>query len=318
MKLEQNDSSLIFSTTSIPDVFFTEYLSQANGDFIKVYLYLYFLSKYNKEVKINDLSKKLELPLKTIQDAIKYWEDLGLLVRKNQGFIVTNMQEVELNKLYKPKITISATDMKKTSESKYRAKAIDTINNEFFQGVMSPSWYGDIDLWFKKYAFDEEVMIALFRYCFNKSALHRNYVATVAEAWYKNKIKTFADLDMYFQKEEKVKSIENSIKRKLRLSRNLSVYEEAYIEKWNITYEYGMDIIEIALKKATGKFNLSFEYMDKLITDWHERGLKTPAEINIHIEKQKSKPVQTKETNNKKINYSQRQYTDLNNFYSNI
>ena len=161
-------------------------------------------------------------------------------------------------------------------------------------------------------------MIALFRYCFNKSALHRNYIATVAEAWYKNKIKTFNDLDLYFQKEEKVKSIETSIRKKLRLSRNLSVYEEAYVEKWNITYEYGMDVIEIALKKATGKFNLSFEYMDKLITDWYERGLKTPVEINTHIEKQKEKPVQSKEKNTNKINYSQRKYSDLNNFYSNV
>ena len=126
MKLEQNDSSLIFSTTSIPDVFFTEYLSQANGDYIKVYLYIYFLSKYNKDVKINDLSKKLEMPLKTIQDAIKYWEDDGLLIRKNQGFIVANLQEIELNKLYKPKITISASDMQKVAENKYRAKAITT------------------------------------------------------------------------------------------------------------------------------------------------------------------------------------------------
>ena len=88
-------------------------------------------------------------------------EDEGLLIRKNQGFIVANLQEIELNKLYKPKITISSTDLAKVAENKYRAKAIDTINNEFFQGVMSPSWYGDIDLWFKKYAFDEEVMIAL-------------------------------------------------------------------------------------------------------------------------------------------------------------
>ena len=320
MKLEQNDSSLIFSTTSIPDVFFTEYLSQANGDYIKVYLYIYFLSKYNKDVKINDLSKKLEMPLKTIQDAIKYWEDDGLLIRKNQGFIVANLQEIELNKLYKPKITISASDMQKVAENKYRAKAIDTINNEFFQGIMSPSWFGDIDLWFKKYGFDEEVMIALFRYCFNKSALHRSYVATVAEAWYKNKIKTFNDLDLYFQKEEKVKTIENSIKKKLRLSRNLSIYEEAYVEKWNITYGYNMEIIDIALKKTAGKFNLSFEYIDKLISDWHERGLKTPEEINKHLENQKSKPVQTKDNSNKNssANYSQRQYKDLNSLYSNI
>ena len=44
MKIEQNDSSLLISQTSIPDVFFTEYLSQANGDFLKVYLYLFFIS----------------------------------------------------------------------------------------------------------------------------------------------------------------------------------------------------------------------------------------------------------------------------------
>ena len=323
MKLEQNDVSLIFSQTSIPDVFFTEYLSQANGDFVKVYLYLYFLSKYNKDVKINDLSKKLELPLKIIQDAVKYWEEAGLLIRKNQGFIVANLQEIELNKVYKPRISMSAQDVKKVAENKYRAKAIDTINNEFFQGVMSPSWYSDIDLWFKKYGFDEEVMIALFRYCFNKSALHRSYISTVAEAWNKNKIKTFSDLDLYYQKEEKLKSIGNSIRKKMRISRNLSVYEEAYIEKWNLTYGYGLDIIDIALKKTTSKFNPSFEYLDKLISDWHERGLKTSSQVLEYIEKQKNIPVQKNSSNstnsgNVSANYPQRNYSNLNSFYSNI
>ena len=318
MKLEQNDLSLIFSQTSIPDVFFTEYLSQATGDFIKVYLYLSFLSKYNKDVKINDLSKKLELPLKVIQDAIKYWEDLGLLIRKNQGFIVVNIQEIELNKVYKPKISMSSSDIKRIQESKSRATVIDTINNEFFQGVMSPSWYGDIDLWFKKYGFDEEVMLALFRYCFNKSALHRSYITTVAEAWSKNNVKTFSDLDLYYQKQEKIKIIANSIKKKLRLSRNLSIYEEAYVEKWNITYGYNMDIIDLALKKTTSKYNPSFEYIDKILTDWHEKGFKTVDKILVYIENQKNKPVQKDEKSKKGSSFSQRPYDDLNNFYSNI
>ena len=78
MKLEQNDKSMLFSSTEIPDVFFTEYLSQANGDYVKVYLYLLFLSKYDKDIKINDLSKKLALPLKTIQEAFKFWEECGV------------------------------------------------------------------------------------------------------------------------------------------------------------------------------------------------------------------------------------------------
>ena len=33
MKLEKNSNSMLFSSTEIPDVFFTEYMSQASGDY---------------------------------------------------------------------------------------------------------------------------------------------------------------------------------------------------------------------------------------------------------------------------------------------
>ena len=323
MKLEQSDNSLILSETTIPDVFFTEYLSQASGDAIKVYLYLYFLAKYGKDIKINDLAKKLDLSLKVIQDSIKYGESQGLLIRKNQGFIVANIREIEINKLYIPKITISPEHINEVKENKNRARAIDTINNEFFQGVMSPSWYSDIDLWFKKYGFSEEVMIALFRYCFDKSALHRNYITTVAQGWANNGIKTFSDLDKYYQKEEKVKSIETSIKRKLRLPRNLTIYEEAYVEKWNITYGYGMDVIDLALKQSSTKYNITFEYLDKLLTDWHEHGFKTPEQIQKYLINQKNKPKQEtaekkKTSSTPKSNFTGRKYDDLNQFFKNV
>ena len=61
MKLEQNDKSFIFSTTELPDVFFTEYLSHSNSDYIKVYLYIIFLSKYNKEVNDDGMSSVIDL-----------------------------------------------------------------------------------------------------------------------------------------------------------------------------------------------------------------------------------------------------------------
>ena len=267
MKLEQNDIPFIFSTTSLPDVFFTEYLSYADGNYIKIYLYMVFLAKYGKDIKVNDLAKKLQLPLKTIQDGIKFWEEQSIITKKNTGYILNNLQEIELHKLYNPKITSSPEELEKTAKNQYRSKAIENINNEFFQGIMSPSWYSDIDLWFKKYKFDEEVMIALFRYCFNRSALHRNYIQTVAESWSQNNIKTFNDLELYFDKQEKLKNISNTICKKLNLNRQLSQYEEGYVSRWNLEYGYNFDIIEIALKKTTAKTNPSFDYIDKLLTD---------------------------------------------------
>ncbi len=319
MKLEQNDKPLLFSYTELPDVFFTEYISQTPGDYIKVYLYLIFLSKYGKDIKINDLSKKLELPLKTIQDAIKYLEDEALITKKNTGFIINSLQELELHKLYNPKITSSPEQLQKTAENQYRAKAIENINNEFFQGIMSPSWYSDIDLWFSKYNFDEEVMIALFRYCFNRSALHRNYIQAVAEAWAKNNIKTFNDLDIYYEKQEKLKKISKTISKKLGITRQLSQYEEAYIEKWTIEYNYSIDIIEIALKRTTSKANPSFDYLDKLLTDWHDRNFSTTEDIQKFLNdmKQKNKNVKELEKKSGYQNYDQRNYDNLNNLYAN-
>ncbi|MCI8546957.1 MAG: DnaD domain protein [Clostridia bacterium] len=319
MKLEQNDKSMLFSNTEIPDVFFSEYLSSANGDYIKVYLYILFLSKYDKDIKINDLSKKLALPLKVIQEAFKYWEDVGVLVKKHTGYILSNLQEIELLKLYSPKLTSSPEDIEKNSKNQYRAKAIENINNQFFQGIMSPSWYSDIDMWFKKYNFDEQVMLALFNYCFDHSALHRNYIQVVADSWYKNNIKSFSDLDKYYEKQEKISSLKKAIIKKLGLGRNLTAYEDAYVEKWSIEYGYSLEIIEIALRRTTSKTNINFEYLNKIISDWHDRNFKTAAEIQEYIKNSKEKQENIKDLK-KQTNYNnsnQRVYNNFDNLYAN-
>lgn len=319
MKLEQNELLPLFSTTPLPDIFFTEYLPQADGNYIKVYLYILFLSKYDKDIKVNDLCKKLGLPLKVIQDAIKYWEEQGILTKKNTGFVLNNMQEIELHNLYKPKAALSAEQIQKSAENQKRAKTIEYINNKFFSGLMPTTWYPDIELWFKKYQFDDEVMIALFSYSYDKSALHRNYMQVVADAWAKNNIKTFNDLDKYYEKQEKLNKIANTISKKLGLSRQLSQYEHAYIEKWVVDFNFSFDIIEIALKKTTSKVNPSFDYLDKLLSDWHDRGFKSVEQVQQFLTdmKQKNKDIKQLEKTTGYQKYEQRSYDNLNELYAN-
>ena len=319
MKLEKNEKSLIFSSTEIPDVFFTEYMCEANGDYIKVYLCMVFLSKFDKDIKLNDLSKKLNIPLTNIQAALAFWEEKGVLTKKINGYILNDLQEIELHKLYTPNLTLSAEDVKKNEDSKYRAKAIECINNMYFQGVMSPAWYSDIDLWFKKYEFDEQVMISLFDYCFNKSALHKNYVKTVADAWNKSNVKTYEDLEAYSAKQEKLVKMKKEIAKKLGRYNPLTQFEDAFIEKWVLDYNYDLKIINIALKKTTSKANPSFDYLDKLISDWHDRNLKTEEDVNNFLAemKQKKKNVKQLEKQTNYNNYEQRNYDNLDNLYAN-
>lgn len=322
MKLTQKDQSFLFSNTAVPDVFFAEYLSSANGDFIKVYLYIFYLSKYNKDIKLNDLSKKLNLSLKTIQEAMQYWETQNVVTKTPSGYILNDLQELELHSLYSPKLSSSPEETKKTEKNKSRAKAIENINNLCFQGMMRPTWYNDIDLWFKKYGFDEEVMIALFNYCFQRNGTSKNYIQTVAEGWAKNNIKNFTDLDNYFLKQENFNVIKKSISKKLGFHRELTQYETAYVEKWVVDYGFSLDIIEIALKKTTSKTNPNFDYLNKILSDWHDRNLKTTDEIENYLKnsKIKNKNIKELEKNSSKLsykNYEQRNYDNLNSLYTN-
>lgn len=319
MKLEQSEKSLLFSETSLPDIFFAEHLSQIPGDYVKIYLYIYFLSKYNKDIKLNDLAKKLSLPLKTINEGLKFLEENEYILKKSSGYIIINLQETMLNTLYSPNLQMSEEKVKENSKNQSRSKAIEHINNKYFQGIMGPSWYNDIDLWFRKYNFDEQVMIALFDYCFNRSALHKNYVQTVAEAWGLNKIQTWSDLDLYYQKQEKINKIKKTIAKKLGKHNGLTQYEEAYIEKWVFDYNYELNIIEIALKRTTFKSNPTFEYINNIITDWHDRNLKTPEEVNSFLEKRarQSKDIKNLEKQVSKSSFSQREYDNLDFLYAN-
>lgn len=319
MKLEQNEKPLLFSETTIPDIFFSEHLSELPGDYLKIYLYLIFLSKYNKDIKLTDLSKKLNIPLKSINDGMKFLEEHGLVTKKANGYIIVDLQEVTLHNLYSPNLSLSKEKIEQTAKNKSRSKVIEHINNTYFQGIMGPSWYNDIDLWFRKYCFDEQVMIALFDYCYKRSALHRNYVQTVAEAWASNKIKTYNDLDNYYEQQEALNKMKKSIAKKLGKYNGLTQYEEAYIENWVSNFGYDMSIIELALKRTTFKQNPTFEYINNIITDWHERKLKTPSEITAFLEQRKKQDKNAKELQSKvrKTNYEQRQYDNLDFLYAN-
>ncbi len=319
MKLEQNEKTLLFSETVIPDIFFSEHLSQMPSDYLKIYMYMIFLSKYGKDIKLNDLSKKLNIPLKNISDGIKYLEENNLITKKSNGYIISDLQELTLHNLYTPNLTISKEKVEKTAKNKSRVKAIEHINNMYFQGIMGPSWYNDIDIWFSKYHFDEQVMIALFDYCYKRSALHRNYIQTVAEAWSSNKVKTWNDLDKYYEKQEILNKYKKAIAKKLGKYNGLTQYEEAYIENWVLNFGYDMTIIELALKRTTLKQNPTFEYINTVITDWHDRNLKTPSEITAFIEQRKKLSKDTKDLQKQvnKSNYEQRQYDNLDFLYAN-
>lgn len=327
MNFEKNWSTL-FEDINIPELFVSNHLTNANGDYVKLYLYCMFISKHNGDISPLDLSKKLSLPLSAVEQGLKYWEENGVMTRKQKNYILNDLKQQEIGKLYTPKLTSLPEDaVKNTSKNVQRTKIVNAINSMFFQGVMSPTWYTDIDTLFAKYKFEEDVVYSLFQYCFDRQALHRKYLFTVADAWAQSGIVTMEDVDNYYNQFEKTNQMKKSIGKKLGFVRNLSEYEEAYVNKWVNDFNYPLDIIEIALKKTTSKTNPSFDYIDKILTDWHERKLNSVSDINEFLKTQREKQKEFKQldltsaqsgkTIQKYHNNVNSQLTDLSQFYAN-
>ena len=81
-----------------------------------------------------------------------------------------------------------------------------------------------------------------------------------------------------------------------------------------------MDIIEIALKKTTSKANPNFDYLDKLLTDWHTRGFKTADAVQAFLLeiKEKNKNIKKLEKQTGYDKYEQRTYDNLDSLYANL
>ena len=316
MKLEKNnDKSLLFSCTEIPDVFFSEYLEKLSPTSCKVYNYLLYITKHSNDFELNDISKHTNIPITDLQEAFTELEESGLIVKLPNGYTLTNLQEQQLSKIYSPKITSSVEDIQRISENNKHSKTIEQINNLFFDGVMTSTWSTAIDLWFNKYGFSDEVMIALFNYAQeNTSKINTSYVQTIADAWSKDGVKTFDDLERIEQQKEKSNKINKEIAKSLGLKRNLMPHEEEFVQKWVNEYGFSLEIIQEALKKSSSISTINFKYFDTILTDWHSKELITLDEIKTYVDSQKETAKKTKQIEKKttQYNYTQSTFDNLN------
>lgn len=65
--------------TVVQNYFIDQYMPQANGEFVKVYLYLLRCANTGREFSLSSIADALEYTEKDIQRALVYWEKQGLL-----------------------------------------------------------------------------------------------------------------------------------------------------------------------------------------------------------------------------------------------
>ena len=281
--------TLLYSDTLVPDIFINEYLPALNSDYVKIYLYCLFLVGKNLNPTVADLARILDIPLDIVKKGLHFMDNLKIISWTEDGIVIKDLKEMEINKFYRPKSTSTPEEAAESSRINVkRRQVIDAINTTFFSGAMSVSWYGDIDMWFGLYGFEEDVMMLLFRHCSDKGVLKKNYIAKVAENMHHKGVKNSYDFDRYIQQYEYMKTIYRQVQKYLKIDRQLTESEEEIVSKWIDRYGFSFDIIKCALYRSTARINFGLSYFDSILTDWHKRGIDTVVKAQAEVKRHKA------------------------------
>ncbi len=305
---------ILLSDTLVPDIFLSDIMPRLPSDTVKIYLYCVFLCKYSKEALPEDLAAKLDLSIDAVKASFVLLEQEGLILHTPKLISLTNIKEKTLSKIYNRKTTSDPNPKEKQTKANIkRNQCIDSINKMFFQGLMSPSWYTAIDNWFLNYRFDEDVMVSLFKYCYDNNALNVKYIGKVAATWASKNITNHWELEKYIEARENTKEIGKKIAISLRLGKNLTAYEEKHLETWLDEYGYDMPIIEEALKLTVGK-STPFKYAHSILTNWHKEGIENIGQLKAYLEasttSRKGTSSRTPSKAPRRDNFQQRNYDD--------
>lgn len=323
MKIIKNKRKNIFANISVSEIFILKYMKDMPQEAVKLYMYLLYIEANQINIEIETISKEINISLKDVKASLDYLQEKGLIIMMEEGFYIVDLQEKEVMELYTPKVTASK-EMIEANQRKNnkREKIINDIESMYFAGNMKAEWYKKIILWFEKYNFSNEAMLGIFSHCFSDEVKPIAYVETVVKSMADKGVITINDLSKQIVNYDKKSKIIKFVKIELNLHKALTKPQERIVEKWIFDYNYDKEQIKLVIDKTINAQNVGFNYLDKIITEWYQQGLKTAEEILKYEKENKEKlEEKKKEKNNRKStnniasnnieNREQRKYEDF-------
>ena len=280
MKIIKNKRKNIFANISVSEIFILKYMKDMPQEVVKLYMYLLYIEANQINIEIETISKEINISLKDVKASLDYLQEKGLIIMMEEGFYIVDLQEKEVMELYTPKVTASK-EMIEANQRKNnkREKIINDIESMYFAGNMKAEWYKKIILWFEKYNFSNEAMLGIFSHCFSDEVKPIAYVETVVKSMADKGVITINDLSKQIVNYDKKSKIIKFVKTELNLHKALTKPQERIVEKWIFDYNYDKEQIKLVIDKTINAQNVGFNYLDKIITEWYQQGLKTAEEI---------------------------------------
>lgn len=130
------------------------------------------------------------------------------------------------------------------------------------------------------YNMQPDIIMMVLQFCKSAGKLNMPYIEKVAASWVEKEITTHEQAEREIMRLTQLHTNEGRIKSAFGIhDRALTSHEKKYIPIWFEDYGFDIQIITLAFERAVDvKGKLSFSYINGILTNWHTKGIATPAD----------------------------------------
>lgn len=330
----------IQQNTVISNAFIEHFMLDANGSYVKVYLYLSkCIQSGGIDISIPFLADKTDSTERDIIRALQHWEKKRLIkiTLDNVTEQISSIQMLNPDDVYQAAKSASyiddtAEDIASTSQIPFssKEKKSDSVNsvsvsaeqrkelaaNQDFQFALQaiqsflerPFKSNEIELISYLYGtlhFSSELLIHLYDYCISLGKSNSNYIQAVALSWHEQGVKSPEDA-------KKVTTDYNTaytaISKAFGLGRPLAIIEKQFVERWQKEWMIDLSVIIEACNRTMLKIQKAdFKYTEGILDNWHKSGIKTLLDVEKADEiytKHKSEKSNNSQNSQKNYRYN--------------
>lgn len=276
------------NATLISNDFIDNHMTKANGEFVKVYLFLLrHLDDPCSMLTISTIADHLNNTENDILRAFRYWEAEGLLnLEKDADGRITGL---ELEKA--PALTdkpakaaaLSAPRSKKavpltTYKAQKELKSLLFIAEQYLGKTLSKTDVDAITYFYDTLGMSADLIEYLIESCVENNHKNIHYIQKVAISWTEEGITTVEQAKQHSMSYNKnCYTVLNAFGIK---NRAPAAAELAYIRKWTEDLGFSLEIIQEACSRTIAATHQpSFEYTDTILERWHQNKVRQMKDI---------------------------------------
>lgn len=265
LKRDGGRTAYLFDTP-VENLFICEYMPDAPGDYVKVYLYALMEAGRGGDPDMDDLAGELRLSREDVEKAFLYFEEAGVIKRDSGDRIFLSLKE----KLYGAKRSDERPPIDEKNRRILDNRPLKEMFDEIQRAVgrfLGATETEAIISWIKDYDATTEIVTRAYIYCAARGKTNYKYVEKVVKDWVRRGFQTGEDVEKHLGDADQRHYSYRRVMKALGFHRTATEEEKRIMDTWLDDLNCSMEDILTACSKTAGIPNPNINYVNAVITN---------------------------------------------------